>query len=134
MMPDTASDRRALADRLQESGVLTHPEWRAAVEAVPRELFLQPGVFLPTDVGRWLPVTAFGTGPKEWSEIAYRDESLVTQLDGHLTADRTAEPVPGVPTSSSTTPVTVVGMVEALDVEDGHTALETAPAPATPPP
>ncbi|MEU5733079.1 MULTISPECIES: ATP-grasp peptide maturase system methyltransferase [Streptomyces] len=124
MMPDTASDRRALADRLQESGVLTHPEWRAAVEAVPRELFLQPGVFLPTDVGRWLPVTAFGTGPKEWSEIAYRDESLVTQLDGHLTADRTAEPVPGVPTSSSTTPVTVVGMVEALDVEDGHTALE----------
>lgn len=124
MTPDTAPERRALADRLQGAGVLTHPKWRAAVEAVPRELFLRPGVFLPTDDGRWRPVTALGTGPEEWSEIAYRDESLVTQLDGHLTADRAAEPAPGVPTSSSTTPVTVVGMLEALDVEDGHTALE----------
>ncbi|MGR3938709.1 ATP-grasp peptide maturase system methyltransferase [Streptomyces sp. BRA346] len=124
MTPDTAPERHALADRLQEAGVLTHPRWRAAVEAVPRELFLQPGVFLPADDGRWQPVTALGTDPKEWSEIAYRDESLVTQLDGHLTADQTADPVPGVPTSSSTTPVTVVGMIEALDVEDGHTVLE----------
>lgn len=124
MMPDTAAERHDLADRLQEAGVLAHPRWRAAVEAVPRELFLQPGVFLPIDGGHWRPVTALGTGPKEWSEIAYRDESLVTQLDGHLTADQTVGPVPGVPTSSSTTPVTVVGMIEALDVEDGHTALE----------
>ncbi|NIY65991.1 ATP-grasp peptide maturase system methyltransferase [Streptomyces malaysiensis] len=120
MTPDTAPERRALAERLQKAGVLTHPKWRAAVEAVPRELFLRPGVFLPTDGGRWRPVA----NPEECAKIAYRDESLVTQLDGHLTADRTAGPVPGVPTSSSTTPVTVVGMVEALDIEDGHTALE----------
>ncbi|WP_374212213.1 ATP-grasp peptide maturase system methyltransferase [Streptomyces sp. PSAA01] len=124
MMPDTAAERRDLADRLKETGALTHPKWRAAVEAVPRELFLRPGVFLPADDGRWRPATALGTDPKEWSGIAYRDESLVTQLDGHLTADRTADPVRGVPTSSSTTPVTVVGMIEALDMEDGHTALE----------
>ncbi|WJD99196.1 ATP-grasp peptide maturase system methyltransferase [Streptomyces antimycoticus] len=123
-MPDTAPERRALADRLQETGVLTHPRWRATVEAVPRELFLQPGVFLPTDGARWRPVTALGTDPKEWSKIAYRDESLVTQLDGHLMADQAVGPVPGVPTSSSTTPVTVVGMIEALDIEDGHTVLE----------
>src|ERR1044072_12386 len=83
MTPDTAPERRALADRLQGAGVLTHPKWRAAVEAVPRELFLQPGFFLPTDDGRWRPVTALGSGPKEWSEVAYRDESLVTQLDRH---------------------------------------------------
>ncbi|MFE9066014.1 ATP-grasp peptide maturase system methyltransferase [Streptomyces violaceusniger] len=124
MTPDTAPERRDLADRLQEAGVLTHPRWRAAVEAVPRELFLQPGVFLPADGGHWRPVTALGTNPKEWSKIAYHDESLVTQLDGHLTADQVTEPVPGVPTSSSTTPVTVVGMIEALDIENGHTALE----------
>ncbi|MGA6157867.1 ATP-grasp peptide maturase system methyltransferase [Stenotrophomonas sp. NPDC087984] len=124
MTPDTAPERRALADRLEEAGVLAHPKWRAAVEAVPRELFLRPGVFLPADDGRWRPATALGTDPKEWSEIAYRDESLVTQLDGHLTADQATGPVPGVPTSSSTTPVTVVGMIEALDIEDGHTALE----------
>ncbi|MBI0375331.1 ATP-grasp peptide maturase system methyltransferase [Streptomyces albiflaviniger] len=120
MTPDTAPERRALAERLQRAGVLTHPMWRAAVEAVPRELFLRPGVFLPADDGRWRPVTSLG----EWVKIAYRDESLVTQLDGHLTAGQATEPVPGVPTSSSTTPVTVVGMVEALDVQDGHTVLE----------
>lgn len=118
MTPYTAPARRALADRLQEAGVLAHPKWRAAVEAVPRELFLRPGVFLPTGDGHWRPVTTLG------SDIAYRDESLVTQLDGHLTADQTADPVPGVPTSSSTTPVTVVGMIEALGIEDGHTVLE----------
>lgn len=77
-------------------------------------------MFLPADGGHWRPVTS----PGEWAKIAYRDESLVTQLDGHLTADQATEPVPGVPTSSSTTPVTVVGMVEALDIEDDHTVLE----------
>ncbi|MFI0780913.1 ATP-grasp peptide maturase system methyltransferase [Streptomyces sp. NPDC021212] len=124
MTPDTAPERHALADRLQEAKVLAHPKWRAAVEAVPRELFLRPGVFLPTDGGRWQPATTLGTAPEVWAEIAHRDESLVTQLDGHLTADQAVETVPGVPTSSSTTPVTVVGMIEALDVEDGHTVLE----------
>ncbi|SEC01312.1 hypothetical protein SAMN04490356_2559 [Streptomyces melanosporofaciens] len=65
MTPDTAPERRTLADRLQKAGVLTHPKWRAAIEAVPRELFLQPGVFLPTDGGRWRPVTALGTDPPD---------------------------------------------------------------------
>ncbi|MBK3565900.1 ATP-grasp peptide maturase system methyltransferase [Streptomyces sp. MBT62] len=122
---DSAPERRALADRLTASGVL-RPEspWRPAVEEVPRELFLNPGVFLPTDGGLWQPVTALGTPPSEWSRIAYRDESLVTQLDGHLTADRTTGLVTGVPTSSSTTPTTVVGMLEQLDVADDDSVLE----------
>lgn len=123
-MTDTAPQRRALADRLQSAGVLTTPAWRAAVEAVPRELFLNPGVFLPAEGGLWRPVTALGTDPAEWAEIAYSDQSLATQLDGHLTADQTGEPVRGTPTSSSTTPVTVLGMIEHLDVDDGHTVLE----------
>lgn len=123
-MTDTAHERRALAGRLARAGVLTSPRWRAAVEAVPRELFLNPGVFLPADGGWWRPVTAVGTGPAEWARIAYRDESLTTQLDGHLTADRAGGPVAGSPTSSSTTPVTVVDMLEKLDVEDGHQVLE----------
>jgi methyltransferase of ATP-grasp peptide maturase system len=123
-MTDTAPQRRALADRLEKAGVLTTPQWRAAVEALPRELFLEPGVFLPEDSGRWRPVTPVGVGPAEWAEIAYRDQSLVTQLDGHLTADQTAELVTGSPTSSSTTPVTVVGMIEHLNVEEGHQVLE----------
>lgn len=120
----TADARRALAGRLAAAGDLTDPVLRAAVEAVPRELFLQPGVFLPTEDGRWRPVTANGTGPQEWVAVAYSDQSLVTQLDSHLTADQVAEPVRGVPTSSSTLPATVVGMIEALDLRDGDRVLE----------
>ncbi|WP_326694229.1 ATP-grasp peptide maturase system methyltransferase [Streptomyces sp. NBC_01766] len=123
-MTDTAPERRALADRLAKAGVLTTPQWRAAVEAVPRELFLNPGVFLPQDGGRWRPVTTVGTDPAEWVRIAYSDTSLTTQLDGHLTADQVRGPVTGSPTSSSTTPVTVVDMIESLEVEDGHQVLE----------
>ncbi|MET8544641.1 ATP-grasp peptide maturase system methyltransferase [Kitasatospora sp. NPDC004799] len=123
-MTDTATHRRALADRLEKAGVLKTPKWRAAVEAVPREEFLNPGVFLPMEGGRWRPATALGTDPAEWAEIAYSDESLTTQLDGHLTADQSPAPVTGSPTSSSTMPVTVVDMIERLDVEDGHRVLE----------
>ncbi|WP_329138525.1 ATP-grasp peptide maturase system methyltransferase [Streptomyces sp. NBC_00670] len=123
-MTDTAPERRALADRLEKAGVLRTPRWRAAVEAVPRELFLRPGIFLPVDGGRWRPVTAVGADPAEWARIVYSDKSLVTQLDGRLTADRAPDPVAGSPTSSSTTPVTVVDMIEQLDVEDGHRVLE----------
>ncbi|MFE6053955.1 ATP-grasp peptide maturase system methyltransferase [Kitasatospora sp. NPDC056446] len=122
-MTDTAPHRRALAARLTTAGVLTTPAWRAAVQAIPRENFLNPGVFLP-DGSRWRPVTATGSDPAEWAEIAYSDESLTTQLDGHLTADQTAEPVAGYPTSSSTTPVTVLDMIERLEVQDGHQVLE----------
>ncbi|MFF3258715.1 ATP-grasp peptide maturase system methyltransferase [Streptomyces sp. NPDC002932] len=123
-MTDTAPERLALADRLEQAGVLTSAKWRAAVEAVPRELFLHPGVFLPEEGGRWRPVTALGAEPAEWVRTAYSDQSLTTQLDGSLTADQVSDLVGGSPTSSSTTPVTVVGMIESLDVEDGHQVLE----------
>ncbi|MEW2032659.1 ATP-grasp peptide maturase system methyltransferase [Streptomyces roseifaciens] len=120
----TESERRALADRLTVHGDLRTPAWRAAVEAVPRELFLQSGVFLPIDDGRWQPVPARGPSLSDWTEAAYSDQSLVTQLDNHLTADRATGPVRGFPTSSSTIPATVVGMIEALEVEDGQSVLE----------
>jgi methyltransferase of ATP-grasp peptide maturase system len=123
-VPDSAPWRHALADRLEVAGALKSPQWRAAVEAVPRELFLTPGVFLPVHGGRWRPATALGTAPEKWLQIAYSDQSLATQLDGHLTADQAADPVTGVPTSSSTTPLTVVGMIEELEMEDGQTVLE----------
>ncbi|MFH8977777.1 ATP-grasp peptide maturase system methyltransferase [Streptomyces sp. NPDC017890] len=123
-MTDTAPERRALVDRLEKAGILRTFQWRDAVEAVPRELFLHPGVFLPVDGGRWRSVSAVGADPMEWTRIAYRDESLTTQLDGHLTADQAGDLVSGVPTSSSTTPVTVVGMLEELDVKEGHLVLE----------
>jgi methyltransferase of ATP-grasp peptide maturase system len=124
MIPDTTAERRSLAERLARGGNLISPAWRTAVEAVPRELFLRPGVFLPTDDARWRPVTALSATPAEWVQIAYSDQSLVTQLDGHVTAGQVTEPVSGFPTSSSTLPATVVGMIEALEVEDGQSVLE----------
>lgn len=123
-MSESALHRRALAGRLKAEGALTSPELSAAVEAVPRELFLHPGVFLPGEGGNWRPVTALGTTPEDWLDIVYADQSLATQLDGHLTADRTPEPVAGVPTSSSTRPMTVVGMIEEAEPSVGHTVLE----------
>jgi methyltransferase of ATP-grasp peptide maturase system len=120
---DSAPQRHRLAEQLAHDGVLTAPWLRAAVEAVPRELFLHPGVFL--DEGAvWRPVTAAGTHPAVWLETAYRYETLTTQLDGHLTADQATEPVAGVPTSSSTSPATVISMIETLDLQPGHRVLE----------
>ncbi|MFJ3902222.1 ATP-grasp peptide maturase system methyltransferase [Streptomyces sp. NPDC090025] len=122
-MTDPASERHRMAKALANEGVLKSPWLCAAVEAVPRERFLHPGVFL--DEGRaWRPVTAAGMDPDEWLKTAYSVDTLTTQLDGHLTADQTDEPVAGVPTSSSTDPATVVGMIEALDLATGHRVLE----------
>ncbi|MGW0764688.1 ATP-grasp peptide maturase system methyltransferase [Streptomyces sp. NPDC002676] len=122
-MTDPASERRRMAAVLASKGVLKSPWLREAVETVPREQFLHPGVFL--DEGRtWRPVTAVGTDPDEWLKIAYSLDTVTTQLDGHLTSDQTGEPVAGVPTSSSTDPTTVVGMIEALDLKAEHHVLE----------
>ncbi|MBT2468512.1 ATP-grasp peptide maturase system methyltransferase [Streptomyces sp. ISL-66] len=122
-MIDTSPERQALADRLEAAGAIRTPAWRKAVEAVPRELFLDPGVFLPAGT-LWRPVTTAGTDSAEWTRTAYSDESLVTQLDNQLTADQVPDPVPGIPTSSSTAPQLVLEMIEELEVEDGHRVLE----------
>ncbi len=122
-MTDSASERRRMAAALANKGVLTLPWLRGAVESVPREQFLHPGVFL--DEGRtWRPLTALGADPDEWLKIAYSIDTLTTQLDGHLTADQVSEAVVGVPTSSSTDPTTVVGMIEALGLKLEHRVLE----------
>ncbi|MFE1209776.1 rRNA adenine N-6-methyltransferase family protein [Streptomyces albidoflavus] len=120
MTAPTTTERQALAARLRESGALRTPAWRQAVESVPREAFLHPGVFLPAPRGRWRPLLADRTDEAVWARLAYSDQSLVTQLDGWLTP----EPVPGVPTSSSTEPALVLRMLESLEVEEGQEVLE----------
>ena len=122
-MNDSAPERHHLAELLADNGVLRSPWLRSAVEAVPRELFLHPGVFLD-EGGVWRPVAEVGTDPAEWLKIVYSYDTLTTQLDGHLTADQASKPVQGVPTSSSTTPATVVGMIESLGLQAGHRVLE----------
>ncbi|WP_338146273.1 ATP-grasp peptide maturase system methyltransferase [Streptomyces boncukensis] len=124
--PDSAELRHGLADLLAQDGVLKTAAWRKAVEEVPREQFLpsffrdEPG---PDGVPRYVPVTR-AADAAEWLALVYRNETWVTQLDGHVTAETADGPVSGFPTSSSTMPATVVGMSEALDVEDGMKVLE----------
>lgn len=124
--PDPATLRRALADRLEERGVLKTSAWRAAVESVPRELFLASFFTDEADargITQYTPVTR-DADEGERLALIYQDETWVTQIDGHLTADTAGGPLTGFPTSSSTMPSTVVGMLESLDVADGMNVLE----------
>ncbi|WP_433341784.1 ATP-grasp peptide maturase system methyltransferase [Streptomyces sp. CA-253872] len=119
-MTDLRAERHALAERLVEAGAITGPEWRRAVEDVPREEFLSGGVFVPDESGRWSPVLAEGLSP----ELVYSDRSLVTQLDGTATPETAPVPFTGAPTSSSTQPSVVLDMLRRLDVRDGQSVLE----------
>lgn len=118
--------RHALADELQRSGDLYSPQWRRAVERVPRHLFV-PEFFRWTDapngVTLWAPVSS-DHDPDRWLDLTYRDETWVTQLDRHIAPHDVTEPVSGDPTSSSTLPGLVVRMLEHLAVTDDTTVLE----------
>lgn len=111
--------RERLADELEHDGSLRSPEWRRAVEKVPRHPFLPsfyrdaPG---PDGVTRYTPVSR-ERDPDEWLTLVYRNKTWVTQLDNGATSTD-GEPVTGTPTSSSTLPGAVVRMLEDLDVPD----------------
>ncbi|MFF0307021.1 methyltransferase domain-containing protein [Streptosporangium sp. NPDC004379] len=146
--------RRTLADHLARDGCLTDPAWRAAVEAVPREVFLGSAIAGPTGHGdRWEVVRRDDVAADEWLELVYRDETWVTQLDEAMVEGTPgtegapkAEAVPGAgkapeteavpeaggvrrvvsggPTSSSTMPGLVIRMLEAAQISDGDMVLE----------
>lgn len=118
-----AARRRRLADELAAGGHLRSGTWRAAVEAVPREVFLAGRVYHPVARGGprwWEPMTPERVGRDYWLDLAYQDVTWVTQLDG------TDAPTPerGIPTSSSTMPSLVVRMLEDLEVRAGDRVLE----------
>jgi methyltransferase of ATP-grasp peptide maturase system len=119
--------RRRLARQLEKDGRLRSPEWRAAVEAVPRHRFIPrfyregraPGVTT------WEPVTPETVGREEWLRLVYTDETWMTQFDGRDIDWADPKPISNAaPTSSSTLPSLVVRMLEDLDVQDGMNVLE----------
>lgn len=118
--------RACLADELERRGAVRSPHWRAAVEAVPREVFLpsffadEPG---PDGITRYAHVSR-DSGEDAWLSLVHQDRTWVTQLDHGTTAGDGGEPVLGVPTSSSTAPSVVVGMLEDLDVPQGKRIYE----------
>ncbi|EID54205.1 methyltransferase domain-containing protein [Saccharomonospora xinjiangensis] len=104
---------RELAGTIVADGVLTDPAWRAALEAVPRHVFV-PRFSVQRADGVWVETTTADAG---WLHTVYSDTPLVTAL-AELEDGRR------VPLSSSTKPGLMVRMLEALDVHDGHRVLE----------
>lgn len=115
---DWPSRARALAGYLAESGVLTDPKWRAAVEQTPRHVFV-PSFF---DDDRALVDGADPAHTQRWLERVYRDESLVVQRIAVPGADQ------DWPTSSATMPSLMVRMLELLEVSDRSRVLEIGTA------
>jgi len=114
----------ALVNALIDAGHLRSKAWVEAFADTPRHLFV-PRITLTTPQGyRQLS----GDDPAErdeWLSVVYSDDSLVTQDKPH-TAGHT---LPGgqplrVPTSSSTMPSLMAGMLEALDTHEGMRVLE----------
>lgn len=104
---------RTLAERLATDGVLDDPAWRAAVEEVPRHVFV-PYFYDQRADGGW---TRTDAGSPSWLETVYDDVPLVTTLATTPTGSR-------VTVSSSTKPGLMLRMLAALDVHDGDRILE----------
>ncbi|MGI5292992.1 ATP-grasp peptide maturase system methyltransferase [Nonomuraea polychroma] len=98
--------------------------WQAAVEVVPRELFLGDAVYRHEPEHGWVPVHRSDMSRDDWLALAYTDETWVTQIDGVMAEDAT-DPVALLrPTSSSTLPGLVVRMLEAAEIREGDKVLE----------
>ncbi|MEU6222539.1 ATP-grasp peptide maturase system methyltransferase [Streptomyces sp. NPDC047042] len=119
--------RRQLVRRLEKDGRLRSPEWRAAVAAVPRHMFV-PRFYRESDapgVTTWEPVAPEIVGQKEWLRLVYGDQTWVTQFDGQDIDWTDPKPISNAtPSSSSTLPSLVVRMLEDLDVCEGMNVLE----------
>ncbi|MFB7936155.1 ATP-grasp peptide maturase system methyltransferase [Streptomyces sp. NPDC056049] len=118
--------RHRLVDKLVMEGRVTRAEVRRAAETVPREVFLGEAVYRPSrppGVTEWTPVRRDRTPADAWLELAYRDETWVTQLDGVLAEDAAGAVTGGTPTSSSTLPGSVLWMIEQLGITAGSRVL-----------
>ncbi|MHA6618898.1 methyltransferase domain-containing protein [Pseudonocardia sp. DLS-67] len=104
---------RGLAQQLADRGVLNDPAWRAAVEAVPRHVFV-PRFYRQRPDGEWSETTADDGG---WLDAVYENKPLVTAVARTANGAR-------VTVSSSSQPSLMVEMLAVLDVHDGHRVLE----------
>ncbi|MGQ0776566.1 MAG: methyltransferase domain-containing protein [Pseudonocardiales bacterium] len=111
--------RQQLVGELVASGAVRSPWIRRAFEEMPREVFVPR--FYSWQSGR--EVLVDGTDPRqrdEWLCGVYADEVLTVQL----TPAPDLADAAGAPTSSSTMPAVMAGMLEALDLQPGHRVLE----------
>ncbi len=113
------SYRRDLVAALVASGMVRSGWVREAFETTPREVFVPR---FSRRVGRKTVVMdgAVAGRHDEWLRAVYSDEVLTVQC---TTAPDVVD-AGGVPTSSSSMPTVMAGMLEALDLRPGHRVLE----------
>jgi protein-L-isoaspartate O-methyltransferase len=110
---------RLLADDGMAGWSSTVAQWQSALATVPRHEFIPDTVWIknPRHWPALLPLHR-DDNPAQWLELAYGDDSVVTQVDdGHPDG-------PGLggsmPTSSASSPVIVAIMLAELDAHPGH--------------
>lgn len=118
-MTSALEQRRDLANRLVTAGAVRSPWLRHAFEETPRERFVPQFYRSESDQ----QVLVDGTDPQQreqWLRGIYTDEVLTVQLTPAPDLASGA----GAPTSSSSMPTVMAGMLEALDLQPGHRVLE----------
>lgn len=110
--------RAALVREIDARGAFTDPAWRTAFAEVPRHLFVP--FFYVHGIRGYERLWGEDPDPERrsrWLRGVYADGALATRLkDGELV-------------SSSSQPSLMALMLDALDVEDGHTVLEIGTGP-----
>ncbi|WP_405635191.1 methyltransferase domain-containing protein [Streptomyces sp. NBC_01178] len=110
--------RAALVREIAAQGAFTDPAWRTAFAEVPRHLFVP--FFYVHGIRGYERLWGEDPDPERrsrWLRGVYADGALATRLkDGELV-------------SSSSQPSLMALMLDALDVADGHTALEIGTGP-----
>ncbi|MGH3936421.1 MAG: methyltransferase domain-containing protein [Pseudonocardiaceae bacterium] len=110
-----------MVDQITAKGDLRSPQWRDALLAVPRHLFV-PYYYLQdtsTRPARWVRhEPGDDESIRRWLELVYSPTTLITDIAQY--ADRGVQ----MPVCSSTKPDLMIRMLEALDVHDGHRVLE----------
>lgn len=89
-------------------------EWRAAFGAVPRHLFVPDEIWIGDTTP--LHVVRRSEDPGRWLDLVYTDEPVVTQIDHGSGGGR--------PTSSTSMPSIVAGMLTSAELASGMTVLE----------
>ncbi|WP_410659568.1 methyltransferase domain-containing protein [Amycolatopsis sp. lyj-112] len=102
-----------LADDIATDGVLRSPQWRAALETIPRHVFV-PRFYTQQPDGHW---SETGHDSPDWLDQVYRNQPLITALATTARGNQ-------VTVSSSTKPGLMIRMLEALDIQDSHRVLE----------
>ncbi|MFI2199907.1 methyltransferase domain-containing protein [Streptomyces sp. NPDC020192] len=114
----------ALAGELKRAGAIRTRAWADAFATVPRHVFVPHWFEQETDergITVWRQRSVDGEGALT---AVYRDVTLVTGLDPATAEQVDADAWTGIPTSSSTLPSLMAGMLEDLGVQDGHRVLE----------